>query len=64
LKLNIRKRSAAASDINLFKQKVNGAIDIIDPKVMQTLMRKLKGIVRQFGHGQKSWKKTLFILNF
>jgi transposase len=49
---NIKKRSSATSDINLFKQKVNGAIKTIDSKVVQNLMSGLKGKVGQFGRGE------------
>jgi ribonucleotide reductase alpha subunit len=43
LKRNIKKRSSAALYINLFKQKVDGAIKTIDQKVVQNLMGGLIG---------------------
>jgi hypothetical protein len=52
LKRNIKKKLTAASNINLFKQKVNGAIKTIDRNVVQTLMGGFKGKVRQFGRSE------------
>jgi hypothetical protein len=43
LKLNVKKRSSATSNIKIFKRKVDGAMKSIDLKVMQNLMSGVKG---------------------
>lgn len=53
LKRIIKKRSSAALDIKSFKQKLTAAVKIIDIKVVQSLMRGLKGKVRRFGRGEE-----------
>lgn len=49
LKRAIKKRSSAATDINSFKRKLDGAVKTIDEKTVQNLMGGIKGKVRKFG---------------
>jgi hypothetical protein len=49
LKCNVNKRSTAALDTNLFKQKVNRTVKTIDQKFVGGF----KGKVRQFGRGEE-----------
>jgi hypothetical protein len=50
---NVKKRSSTTSDNKSLKKELDGAIKLIDIKVVQNLMGGVSGKVRKFGHNKE-----------